>query len=266
MEDETPPSNVSERETRSFPVCDPLRERGCKHCIALFVLENSGRAQPTLEHDNATLTFVELNGRIYGVTCQHVIDIVQGRNRAAGGHAFDLFTVVEKLVFIGIERFLQPGDLSGGRAPDIAIRQLHPDYPAAVGKIPISLSQPPESSKIEHLIAVGYPTAIKQPADDVGRVAIPCIHALAEQVAHSERTVRMFSILAENPGIDSFSGMSGGPVYWSTPELYGLAGITYEAAPPNEMGVVPDSRISIVAETVSLDRFSHWVSQVPVLF
>lgn len=261
-----PDTNASDVLGPGFPVCEPLRVRGCKHCVSLFLLESGVDTRPTPQHDNATMTLVEYEGRVYGITCKHVIDAVDNKNREAGRERFDLFTVVNRLVFVGKSRFVQPArDVVADNAPDVAIRQLHPDYARAIGKQPLVFQALPPWDQISHGIAVGYPTGIKTCAD-CGRVEIPCVHALSEKVTHSESRVQLFSVLDHDPGIESFSGMSGGPIFWSSKDSYGLLGIMFEAAKPKETGLIAEPRINILGEIVSPERLTLWLSQTPRLY
>ena len=250
---------------KEYPVCEELRKNASKHCVSLFVIEQSVKAHPTTEHANGTMTIVAFEGRILGVTCQHVVNIVLDRNREAAAPKFDLATVINSFYFVSHERFVQPdGDAIGSKPPDIAIRELHPAFPAAIGKIPFALDGRRAPPGIEHAVAVGYPTGIKE--KDGMRVAIPCVMAIAELRGVSESMVQSFSILKAPPEIKSFSGMSGGPMFWSDDQTYGLLGITYEGVDPESPGLIPDPRIHLLAEAVSAERFTQWVKQVPRLY
>jgi hypothetical protein len=262
---------IAEETAGGFPVSEPLRRTGCKHCVSLFLLEKRYDAVPTPEHHNATLTLIEFEGRLYGVTCRHVVQTLATLNAEAGREAYGFATVINRLLVIG-NRFVHPEgdpDPRPGR-PDIAIRELHPDFPKAIGKVPLCLRPAPPWDKLTHAIAVGYPTGIKESVvEERGRrVGIPCVHALAEQISPPGNSFQLFSALPDSPGIASFSGMSGGPVYWSSPDEYGLLGLMYEAGPPEPPvgGLAEGPRIQIFAETVTPERFALWVSRVPRLY
>lgn len=257
--------NPMETSGPGFPICDGLRQRGCRHCVSLFLFDCGGY-RPTPKHDNATMTLVKYEDKVYGITCKHVLDIVDNRKRDAGREVLDLFTVVNGLYYIGRSRFVQPiQDVVPGGPPDVAIRELHPDFARSIGKEPLVFRAAPAWDEVSHGIAVGYPTAIKDQAEGE-RVSIPCVHALSEKATHSESRVQLFSILDHDPGIESFSGMSGGPIFWSTKGDYGLLGITFEAGKLRGGGLVPDPKINILGETVSPDRLALWISQIPKLY
>jgi len=47
-----------------YPIADGLREMGCKHCAALFVMEERVGSRPTAHDRNATVTFIGYEGRV----------------------------------------------------------------------------------------------------------------------------------------------------------------------------------------------------------
>jgi hypothetical protein len=71
--------------------------------------------------------------------------------------------------------------------------------------------------------------------------------------------------LEERPTISSLSGLSGGPVYWSNEDRYGLVGIVYEAndvsgnvSEDAAFGDIP--RIQVYCELVTQERFQGWLA------
>jgi len=191
--------------------------------------------------------------------------IVDAMNAKADGVTYDVCSVIDRMVWLGRNRFVQPEqDVAPGPSPDLAIRELDPNYISAIGKKPLAF-QDPSIANIVHGIAVGYPTGIKENTKD-GRVCIPCVYVLGELPSITEKKAVLFSVLDHDPGIDSFSGMSGGPIYWSDQFAYGLLGITYEAASPREAGIVKNNRIHIIGELLSLNRFELFLSQIPKLY
>lgn len=265
MSSTTPTPDLTDSQACEFHVCESLQKIGCRHCVSLFILENKQNPSPAPQHGNATMTLIEYKGRHYGITCAHVMRQVDILNREAKSYLYDVFSVVGQLVLLARHRFVQPEvDISLGLSPDIAIRELKPEYIKQIGKEPLRFSQPPVEA-MTYGVAVGYPTDIKKSAGN-GGVTIPCVHALADIVSLTERKVILFSVLGNDPGIDSFSGMSGGPIYWTGSTDYGLLGITFEAAPPRQAGLIADHRIYILGEVLTEQRLDLWLSQIPKLF
>ena len=63
-----------------YPMPDNFFSDTAKHCVALFICDSKFGVEPTTSDPNATLTFVEYGGKIYGITCKHVIDICNYKN------------------------------------------------------------------------------------------------------------------------------------------------------------------------------------------
>jgi hypothetical protein len=83
---------------------------------------------------------------------------------------------------------------------------------------------------------------------------------LAELPGRPRERFTMFSTL-ENPARDiDCSGMSGGPIFWSTGEEYGILGIIYEGGP----GQAHDS-IYVFGEIATPDTIKSWIAQCPPL-
>jgi len=240
------------------------------HCVALFLLDSSIGKQPTESDINATLTFVEYDGKTYGITCKHVVDIFKNKETSEKNTCFATLT---KGKYIILNNFVCPqSDCLILPAPDIAIRQIHPDFPKAIGKIPIKLEQQSlhDLRGIKHAFAVGYPTKQKKKINVQNgyRIEMRCVHALAEITPISNNHLLLYAELDQPVKIQDFSGMSGGPVFWTNENKYGLLGIIYEALPPNPGDLTPSDsslgegpRICIKAELLTPERFEVWSSK-----
>jgi hypothetical protein len=134
-----------------------------------------------------------------------------------------------------MDRFVQPHAQFGDSAPDIAIREINPDHVAHVGKEAMDLDAMTEAPEnMCHAYAVGFPEKLKYHRYDNQpgyRVSLPQVEILAELQGRPHRRFTMFSELQKSaPDID-YSGMSGGPIFWSTEDAYGILGIIYEGGP-----------------------------------
>ncbi len=246
-----------------YPITDELDQNACMHCVALFLLSQEPGVQPTAQDTNATMTLLSYGSKVYGITCWHVVDALQRRN-AQDPSQWMLATVVNGIVCI-CDRFIRPSAVfPSTNQPDLVIRQLHPNYPARIGKQPICLDgacEPPWD-RIRHGMAVGFPGATKEPVDRDGcrGVAVTCVRLVAEGQVHPGECFHLHSELNAAPDVQEFGGMSGGPVFWSTENEHGLLGIMYEAERrSNHDDCAP--RIWIVAESVTVDRFTGWVDR-----
>ena len=213
---------------KQFPVCDFFKENDAQHCASLVITPNltedeRGRkdfSQPSDEIVNGTITFVEFGGKTYGITCWHVIESYRNAEKKYGQDSHSMRTMVDGF-YIVIDRFIRPIPEFGHPQLDIAIREINPDHPKKIGKIPIALESLPEvPSELHHAIAVGFPTDLKYKKHEneaFHRVSMPHVSILAE-IDGQVPTQRfaMFSELEEKPDVLDFSGTSGGPIYWST--------------------------------------------------
>jgi hypothetical protein len=216
---------------------------------------------PTEIQESATLTLLESKGVLLGITCKHVVD----RAKETG---VELATVRGGIQRLPLESFWHPSPKLPwlGMTPDIAIIQLDPWFPERVGKIALRLTPGISLAKATHGVAVGYPEKIKSRISDAGGyyVASPCVHLLAENSATSEaETFVLFSELPEAPVVTELSGLSGGPVFWTSADSYGLLGIVRSAQkviPPTEQDSFGGGpRLAIRAERVTSERVDSWV-------
>lgn len=254
-----------------YPVPDNFFSDTAKHCAAIFICNTRIGVEPNQNDLNATLTFVDFKDKIYGITCKHVVDICKDKDASMKNICF--CTLTKGKYFILNDFICPQSKIFVSPAPDIAIRQMHPDFPQAVGKIPFKLEQNnlPDLNTIKHAIAIGYPTEEKKKIDVQNgyRIEMPCIHALAEisSIDKNNGQLSLHSELEQTVQVKDFSGMSGGPVFWSTEVEYGLLGITYEALPPNppEDSLGGGPRITIKAELVTPSLFKNWIAKFPLL-
>ena len=130
--------------------------------------------------------------------------------------------------------FIRPPAVYPYPRPDLAITPISVEIPRRVGKIAFELRPyPGPQYPIPYAIAVGFPTLAKVERHEPGgtRIAMPCVHAVAHGLRAPEHTdqIQFFSEIERNPEIASFSGMSGGPVFWSDANRFGLLGFVKEA-------------------------------------
>ncbi len=242
------------------------------HCAALVITENvitggtgaPSFAQPSDKLRSGTITFVEYNDKVYGITCWHVIDIYR-RYLTESGNQFShsLQTMVNGFYAV-LDRFIKPSPDFGMPEIDIAIREINPKHVQAIGKIPYNIDGNPNTpAHIRHGYAVGFPESLKKKvnADPFGyQVSMPQVEILAEITKMPEGRFSLNSELPEKPKYDDYSGMSGGPIFWSTENDYGIFGIIYEGGVGSELA--DGKSVHIYGEKADKKEIIRWISQI----
>lgn len=256
---------------KQFPVCDFFKGNDVLHCAALVITPNlsedeRGRknfSQPSDKIKNGTITFVEFAGKTYGITCWHVIESYRKAEEIHGQYSHTMRTMVNGF-YVVMDRFIRPTPEFGHPALDIAIREIKPEHPKRIGKVPIVLeSQPDAPTELHHAIAVGFPTDLKYKKyenDAYHKVSMPHVSILAELNGHvPTQRFTMFSELQDKPDVLDFSGASGGPIFWSTENNYGILGIIYESVAGSEL--IGDKAIHVSGELATKEIIKGWIQQ-----
>lgn len=251
-----------------YPICGALKPNAAKHCAALVITENFEPdannllqfAQPKETLRSGTLTFVVSRGRTFGITCEHVVHHYRDLAAASDKGAYSMRTMLNGF-FVVMDRFIIPKPQYGDGPLDIAIREVMPEFVAKLGKEPFDLDASPDMpSEIRHGYAIGFPETLKHrvQSDSLGyKVSMPQLEVLAELRYTPNSRFQLFSELEQSPAHSDFSGMSGGPIFWSTETDYGMLGITYEG------GVGTDGRsIHIFGEFAARDIILNWIEQL----
>lgn len=266
-------SDCSMAEENIFQICDALYENPSKHCAALVVTENvihdENRwprfAQPSDELRNGTLTFIKSNKRVYGITCWHVVAHFREQLSKSGNPCSHTMRTMVNGFYIVADRFIQPKPQFGDAQVDIAIRELDPDFVSAIGKNPIDLDKKfniPQT--IRYGYAVGFPETMKykKMEDQSGyRISMPQAEILAEISKFPTRRFTLFSELSEKPVQADYSGMSGGPIFWSTENSYGIFGIIYEGGVGSELS--EGKSVYVFGEVATPEVIKGWLTQLP---
>lgn len=206
----------------SFPIPDNFHKNACSHCAALFLVKSAVGFTPSAFSRNGTITFIECDGITYGVTCKHVVDSLREKVNETNDSNWVFATLANQTIYI-IDRFKTPkGDcFLNSNTLDIAIRQIHPDLPPSIGKKAYKLTpyNEPAFENISHGISVGFPENEKYEKSVENypghEVAMPCVHALAEKIPGGDNFT-LYSELKDSPQVKNFSGMSGGPIFWTS--------------------------------------------------
>ena len=266
---------MSEETSRALHVAEPLARAG-RHCATIARLKYRSELDrglvPNAGEPTGTVTFVSYEGRTYAVTAAHVISTFDNL-RKAEGRDLEGYHVPAKPGVAIAGPFLTPphSDLFGGRTLDVAICPVNSSLPGRVGKEAFAIDANGDPSwPVSHALAVGFPTDSKLDLPEAGgvRLGMRCVHALAEGVGGSGTSdqVQFYSELPERPELVSLSGMSGGPVFWSTEEGFGLVGFVKEALDvepkPGEDTLYAGPRVHFLCQRVDHALIGDWARYV----
>ena len=252
-----------------FEFADELR-RACQHCATI------GRANlqrfferglvPRHSDATATVTFIRLEKQTYAVTAGHVITTFD-RQSAQENAGIEPYSVpAGKGAVIQPPFTLLPAAYPYP-APDVAITPISAEIPGRVGKIAFELSPHPQPQyPVPYAVAVGFPTLAKAERRELGgtRIAMPCVHAVAHGLTAPEYAdqIQFFSEIEGDPEINSLSGMSGGPVFWSDARQFGLLGFVKEALDvvpvEGEKHIWAGPRVHFMVEHSPYERLLTW--------
>lgn len=253
-----------------FAVADEL-EDACKYCATFARAKIAGWWKdgriPAPDDPTATVTFVKLADRTYAVTAKHVINFFGQAAIADKTDPEGYFVPVNKGVDIH-PPFIQPPKPWTSAIPDIALRPIHQDLPAYIGKVAFELTRDAAPHPLAFGLAVGFPTKSKSTKQDMAgqkQAVLPCVQAVASAVsAHKESDqLQFWSELQNLPPLESLSGMSGGPVFWSDGSRYGLLGFIIEAAelkPKGDETIYPGPRVHFLCQRANYETIEEWAA------
>jgi len=203
---------------------------------------------------------------LYALTAYHVV-------RRAAETDTSLATVRNEIQRFDLARFWQPhSSVPGGSRPDVSIYRISPEIVDILKGEAITvcgrLSVDPA-----HSIAVGYPTLKKRTLPVPGGggfIESPGVHAIAEMSSISDSSFVCYSELPPDTNEEELSGMSGGPVFWTSEETYGLLGIITDAptmvpstSEPGEGSFGGGPRLIFRGERVTVERMDEWLRDRP---
>jgi hypothetical protein len=249
-----------------FTCADGLKT-ACAFCAALGIVHRGVKHVPQLLNagiHNGTVTFIEYEGQFFAVTCEHVLQVARDRNVEYGPDTFVCATLKDGIFGIS-DTFRQPyAPVGSSKRPDIAITRIPADFASRIGKQFFALTNDAEQrpTSLSFGVAHGYPTEEKWHAYDRDgyQIQMPCVQALAEAMGSE---TQFLSVLPVAPDIGHLSGMSGGPVFWSTAYHFGLIGFIYEGnRTAGAQDVISAPRIHFFVELCGFQRFGEWVHEL----
>ena len=245
-----------------------------KCCEPLFLVDAWMRHGHSEATENGTLTYLKFEGRVYGVTCRHVVEAASPRMYAAVMHERTVWYFrsldAEAGGYASTFRF----PLLSNDEPDIAIHCFGSDMPstqARKGKSPIDLDawQEPVWSQVRLGAAVGYGTEHRSRFEDKVRAPMLVVTATLCNSIDVDSKQMVFSDQLAAPHGTFFSGMSGGPIFVDDGgENPKFAGIVFEGAPGSsaawkkrdlDQSFIDGRDIVIYGVPVTPVRFREWV-------
>lgn len=260
---------------KKYAIANKLIENSSIYCSTLAITESIVKndfgvqlGHPNENSRNGTLTFVKSEGKTFAITCWHVIEYLRKLiSKSEVENSYSLYTITPR-PYIVIDKFIRPFSESEYHQLDIAIRQVREDFVTAIGKEPIDLDNIKDPEKIEFGYAVGFPEELKYVKDISNNgnlvISLPTVSILAEIENKPSTRFTLFSEFENPQGYDSYSGMSGSPIFWSDGNDYGIFGITYEANPSNFAG--EKKAIMLAGELATPSIIKHWISQIKDVF
>ena len=219
---------------KQFWIGESLRQHGYKYSAPLFYLP-ADYIIPQMTDKNGTITFIQFEGKYYGVTCDHVIKNLK-LNLAGSNQAKSHYTIpVDNFVYLEDNFTRAPGMLGVNRKPpDIVFQEIDPSILEALGceSIELRKSFAPDHSKIDSGVAIGYPLKERKKKSS-GLIEFGCAQIIAENITQRGDQFTLFSELEESAKEIDYSGMSGCPVFWSkkgSDTDFEIMGIVYETA------------------------------------
>jgi hypothetical protein len=256
--------------TPLFEFADEI-QRACQYCATI------GRANlqqffergfvPRHTDATATVTFIRLAEQTYAVTAGHVITTFDRQSAQEKAEIEPYSVPAGRGALIQPPFIRPPATLPNPEPPDLAITPISADIPGSVGKLAFDLRPHPQPKyPVAYAVAVGFPTIakMKRHEADGTRIAMRCVHAIAHGLGapvHADQ-ITFFSEIERNPEVTSLSGMSGGPVFWSDANQFGLLGFVKEALDvlptKGEDHIYAGPRVTFIIQHSPYEIISAW--------
>lgn len=243
-----------------------LNENHAQWCTTLLIAKTQlvsnefGVLLPNIDltsSRNGTLTFVEYKNRIYGITCWHVAKALRSFNKEANEYSFYLMLPSPRRIEVN---FFQPSSFIEDSL-DIGIAEISKDDFEPLGKKALNISNQVDIETIEYGLAVGFPEQLVylRERNEQGDIwSLPQAAILAEIDYMPSSRFNIQSSLPRPHDYESYSGMSGGPVFWSNGESFGIFGIAGEV---NTYEQYQREAISVSCELATPQLIIDWINE-----
>lgn len=238
-------------------------------CLPLFIGNYFFADGHNQESTNATITFINFQNIIYGVTCKHVHDEVHKVKHSTA--RIIIGNVVQNLSgwsHFGLESYIsdvaEDIDISIIKISENIWREIQEKKKRTF--IDLDYYEEPDWSNIKSCIAAGFPNKSKSiQGNQVAASKIEITAELASNLTPSSKTFTIFSTL-ESPSPHNFSGISGGPIYCINDHSFLPIGIVYEGFPSgeeenarNSESFYHDNDITVRGIVINPNNFQEWL-------
>ncbi|MGB5031863.1 MAG: hypothetical protein WBO76_07110, partial [Saprospiraceae bacterium] len=211
---------------------------------------------------NGTITFVESENKVYGITCWHVIEqLMEYTSKSGNEDSHSLFTMVNGFNCIQ-NKFIRPKSNTMNTVVDIAIRELNPQLILAIGKKALNVDIISEPNSLEFGYVVGF-AETKRYKKKIARgyiISMPQTEILAEIDGMPIVKFTLHSEFKKVPEVIDYSGISGGPIFWCDGKEYGIFGIVYEGGTGGSL--TKNKGIFVYGELATPSEIKYWISQI----
>jgi len=269
-------------------------------CVHVYIVKKDQLLMP-IEEDFAsgesglpkvrsgTVTFVKYNDDDYAVTCHHVINELDSSNAELEKNApeyysrpmpdiakYHLFTAIGEFQYHLNTVFHRVEEGFSVLNPDISIARIPPGFLKDIGRRCVSLSDFPGNDVLDDDVLTGIACGFTEEGrslrtNGLGQSVFgkAFVSAKCRFNTFSEQHIRLFENIEDHKGVNVLSGMSGGPLFWSVEDKWGLAGIVTDGGDlkPRYQDIEDEDddqhRINIVAQPLHPDNFSRWIENLP---
>lgn len=235
--------------------------------LALHRLEFGHRGfLPQPDDLTGTVTFIRYGNKCYAITAKHVVDYL-AHQAAESYQPVRYFCPVNKGLTIRGPFISAPLDFANNQ-PDVAITPIIEAYVLSIGKRPFVIQEHDPVWPLPYAMATGFPTAEKRDVPDKSgstNLSMGFVRTIAEGngADGKHHSVTFYSDLDALPPITKLSGMSGGPVFWSDTERYGLVGFVKEALEQDGGEVTSDTpKVHFVVQRADSFILREWIDHV----
>ncbi len=260
-----------------------------KYCVPIFIAsifsgtyweKEENLAPEKIDEDtlrSGTVTFISYKGEFYALTCKHVVEVLEKKQREwkeEQKRKFDFeppldglgfYTPIDNNQYHLNYKFTIIGQDGDSQQPDVAIARIHHTSISRLNRTPIRLTAKklyPETG-----IASGYPEEqrIIKPSERISTFCpkfVACVASLRETM---NGNIYIQDTITTHNDVDVLSGMSGGPIIWSSKDRFGLVGIVKEGydIQPKEDGLTIENSILIHGEKITPKLLEQWLKEVP---
>ncbi len=247
-------------------VDDELEKTKFDYCSPIFITNRIYNAPQPKDH-NATITYIKFRDEEYGITCRHVLGFLKNQKVSNRHNTFAIYEGGN--LFIGDDYLIpKKEDYAEKAPPDIAIIKLPDGFLKSIKKQSILIDiELPAPEQLAHALACGYPEYLQKKSveGDYANIRIFGVALLAEKSSITDKKISLFSELEKPSTVADYSGVSGGPIFWSKEKSYGLLGIIFESMNPDmssdesAKGILDHNHLQLEGEIITSERFANWL-------